>query len=79
MASKIIHYISHYCGPQECDCRPRCHQRDGDEIRRTDSPDSVTCKNCLKGMAADYKRKCARNAAQIRSHKAWMDEARGFE
>ncbi|MBP5968703.1 hypothetical protein [Pseudomonas iridis] len=79
MVAKVLHYVSHGCGPQECDCRPRCFQREGDDIQTTSTAANVTCKNCLKGLAADKKQKSLREQAQIRSHKAWMDEARGVE
>ena len=63
--SKIVHFLSHCCGPQECDCRPRCFQREGDEIQVTATAKDVTCKNCLKAMAADQKRKLARKSTKI--------------
>lgn len=50
MATKIVHFVSHYCGPQECDCSPRCHAREGDEIVTSSSVAAVTCKNCLRGL-----------------------------
>jgi len=53
MATKIVHFVSHYCGPQECDCSPRCHAREGDEIVTSSSVAAVTCKNCLRGLRKD--------------------------
>jgi hypothetical protein len=77
MKTKIVHFVSRCCGPQECDCRPRCFQREGDEIQVTTTAKNVTCKNCLKGLAADKKRKSARESAQMRSHEAWANEVGG--
>lgn len=56
MVTKIVHFVSHYCGPQECDCQPRCHQRIGDEIKVSSTEKNVTCRNCLSGIQADRKR-----------------------
>ncbi|OSN39538.1 hypothetical protein [Pseudomonas syringae] len=56
MKTKTVHFVSHSCGPQECDCVPRCHQRAGDEIRVTGAEEKVTCKNCLSAIEADKKR-----------------------
>lgn len=49
----VIHFVSHGCGPQECDCRPRCHAREGDEIKVSSSVQAVNCKNCLRGLEKD--------------------------
>lgn len=49
----VIHFVSHSCGPQECDCRPRCHAREGDEIKVSSSIQAVNCKNCLRGLEKD--------------------------
>ena len=77
MKSRIVHYVPHMSWPQECDCRPVCHQRDDDEIQGSSDRKAVTCKNCLRSMAASQKRKSARESAQMRSHEAWMNEAGG--
>lgn len=53
MKKAVIHFVQHRCGPQECDCSPRCHAREGDEIVTSSSVAAVTCKNCLKGLKKD--------------------------
>lgn len=57
---KPVHYVSHYCGQQECDFQPRCNQREGDNIKVSSIESRVTCKNCLSGMEKDKKRKRGR-------------------
>ena len=53
MKKAVIHFVQHSCGPQECDCSPRCHAREGDEIVTSSSVAAVTCKNCLRGLKKD--------------------------
>ena len=74
---KTIHFVTHRCCLQECDCPTHCHQ--WGETKATSIEADVTCKNCLRVIAADQKRKRKREVAQFASHKAWADEVRGFE
>lgn len=74
---KVIHHVTHSCCLQECDCLPSCHQ--WGELKQTSVEADVTCKNCLRVMASEQKRKAKRISDQMASHKAWADECRGFE
>lgn len=52
MAEKqSVHYLTHHCGPQECDCEPLCKGRAMDPITSS-RENEVTCKTCLRALAA---------------------------
>lgn len=52
---KKVHFVAHCCGPDECDCDPYCHVW-ADELETTGRLQHVTCKNCLKSLAAREER-----------------------
>lgn len=77
--AKAIHLVEHHCAAvDDCECYSAC-RIDGCEIQETGIRKHVTCKNCLRSIAAEQKRKSKRETSQIASHKAWADEARGYE
>lgn len=77
--AKAVHLVEHHCAAvDDCECSAAC-RIEGHEIQETGIRKYVTCKNCLRSMAAEQKRKSKREAEQMASHKAWADEARGYE
>lgn len=73
---KVMHYVEHHCGEQECDCEPLCKVA-ADECQTISLLRYVTCGNCLRMIEAAQKRKWKREAAQIRAHEARANEAGG--
>lgn len=70
--SRTAHYIEHHCGFQECDCEVAC-RAEGD-LSVTAHKSEVTCKNCLRSIAAWAKRAEKARAASMRAREAFATE-----
>jgi len=68
-AAKTMHYLDHYCGPQECDCVPICHGRLTDPAHTSDQQ-RVTCKTCLNTLATRRAKAFAASEASKIAYKA---------
>lgn len=77
--AKAAHLVEHHCAAvDDCECYAAC-RIEGCEIQETGIRQHVTCKNCLRSIGAEQKRKAIQVSRHIAACKAWADEARGHE